>query len=668
MKDIILFFSLLYFACCQTALNEGEIIEFYTNYTLYAPTKEKNLYYFYPYGGIVHFHITFTNRDGNPSFSIYNMDESQRYALFYGSVDYTVPSDNPQILKFYVTKTGWYPNYDIFYLYVYNTDYKIPLSISNYYLYRIIIKNLEINYKIDELSEDNKIVFDAKIENPQYTDKFKLNMDGQNYTFEKTDSLQLELKKGKSYSIKFKADIQGPVSLNSYFFIYLGKDRNYNDLFYKTNNLTFPTVITDIKWYIVDTINLIDNYNHYNFSMVEGFQNDTKNIFNIKIKKYDTYDINYIKEHTPDSDEDYDEKILLEYDKYYTFKACEDTCLNYKTILIEVDLNYQSDKSTLYKYNIARIDKKSNLQDKSYNINWNTLYNFSPMDVKNQDIILISTNHTNTIFPLYDDNNKVFKSLYNGYLFVSFSDSDINRNKVAISYSDEEATLENDQDIGHLEVYILKEKMTFEIINIEESFETQLYAFELIKSEDKYYYIKIIGYDEFYILYEGDITYSFLTIQKMPVDIIKLEQSDAKNGTILMTNKNEYILKVGYSKYAYDLVNMYIIKNEMARTFDLEEGDIKMVTYSIKDSKVSIQINILEEKITEKSYVNLKIASKEINGNLYVSYTGNTYILNNTGINIYNEKKQYQLYLAIENKDTVKGILYIFSILLFQFK
>ena len=119
----------------------------------------------------------------------------------------------------------------------------------------------------------------------------------------------------------------------------------------------------------------------------------------------------------------------MEYDKSLTFKICENSCLNYKNILIQIELNYNSQNTSLYKYNIQKIKEKNQLEFKSYTINWYTNYEFSPINVQSKDIIIISTNHSNTVFPYNDGNYKIFNSFYNGYLFVSFPDKDLNKNK-----------------------------------------------------------------------------------------------------------------------------------------------------------------------------------------------------------------------------------------------
>ena len=59
-------------------------------------------------------------------------------------------------------------------------------------------------------------------------------------------------------------------------------------------------------------------------------------------------------------------------------------------------------------------------------------------------------------------------SFYNGLLFVS-SDLDTNKNQIKIKYSDEGVKQKSEEDLGHMEVYKLKnEEMSFEVINIDE--------------------------------------------------------------------------------------------------------------------------------------------------------------------------------------------------------
>ena len=664
MKKLILLFTFIWMVNCfyHKTLNEDEIANFYTNYSI-TLTDGDNRFYLYPDEGNIQVHYIFlTQCYTYRNIYFYPMEGSTYYDYegtgwnsksFSGSWSFDVPEgdDKPSIIKI-IIKTGCT---ETMYLYMYNLNYKIPLSLSNYYLYQIILKDLEINYEITVLDEDVNINFESTIEYPQLYDKFNLSINENNYIFNESSLLKLSLNKGTTYSIKFKAALLSPVSTKSYFFIYLGKERNYNSLYYPTNYLTYMTILSNYKWYIIDTINSIDNYNSYKLSIIEGYQDKIDNKLNIRIKKYDTYDIEHIKHNLPISNDDYDEKLELEYDNSLTFKVCEN-CLNSRTILIQIDLNYLYDGSFLYKYKIEKIKPKQgkSLEFTKYDINWYLNYEFIPINVKSQDIILISTNHSNTVFPSKLDGNRLFESFYNGQLFVSFADEDTERNKVTIEYSIEDAKISNDKDVGHMEVYQLNnEFITFEVINFNEEIQNKLYYFEMTKSNDKYFYIKIDGYMDFYILYEGEDIYSFLTVEKMPVEVKKFCQSNIINDTTLLSYKDEYLVKIGYSKLAYDLINLYIMKNELSRSFKMEEGGVRMITFIPNENEMNIQINILENHISNKSYIYLRIPSKNINDNLYVIYSDNIYILNNTGIKIYNEQLQYQINLKIKNNDNI---------------
>ena len=113
-----------------------------------------------------------------------------------------------------------------------------------------------------------------------------------------------------------------------------------------------------------------------------------------------------------------------------------------------------------------------------------------------------------------------------------------------------------------MEAFKFNERMSFEVINIDQSIESKLYALELTKSEDKYFYIKINENDDYYIFFEGEDNYSFLTIEKMPIDIIKFSKNNIKTDIKLISYNNEYLFKVGYSRPVYRLLNLYIIKKE----------------------------------------------------------------------------------------------------------
>ena len=377
---------------------------------------------------------------------------------------------------------------------------------------------------------------------------------------------------------------------------------------------------------------------------------------NIRIKKYNTYDTEYIKNNIPVSNDDYDERIILKDYNSISFKVYDNSYLTDKTILIYIELNYNCEESSLYKYSFQKIIEYKELEFKSYDINWFINYEFNPVSVKSKDIIFISTNHSNTVFPLNSPNYKQFESFHNGYLFVSFPDDDSNKNQIKIKYSDENIKEKNDEDKGHMEIYKFNnEEMTFEVINFDESIEAKIYSLELRKNMDKYFYIKINNKENYYIFYEEEDNYSFLTIEEMPIDIIKFSKNNINNDIKLISYNNEYLLKIGYTRLIYSLMNIYIIKNENSRNIDLEEGKVKMITYPFNEKNIIIQIDINEKIITNETYINLKIPSKNKNVNLYVIslYTEQTYLLNNTGINIYNINWDYQFRLEIQNSENI---------------
>ena len=249
---------------------------------------------------------------------------------------FEIPKSNPSILKL-VFKCS---TSETMYLYVYNLNYKTPLSLSNYYLYQIILKDLEINYEFTVLDDNVNINFESIIEYPQYQDTFNLTVNDKKYIFNESSQLSLSLNKGTTYSIKFNAVLLSTLTINSYFFIYIGRGINDNTLYYPINNLTYTTILSNHKWFIIDTIDSIDNYNRYKLSIIEGFHEKISNNFNIRVKKYDTYNIDYIKNNLPLSDDDYDEYLNLDYENSLIFQVCEN-CLNSLTILIQIDLKYK---------------------------------------------------------------------------------------------------------------------------------------------------------------------------------------------------------------------------------------------------------------------------------------------------------------------------------------
>ena len=71
---------------------------------------------------------------------------------------------------------------------------------------------------------------------------------------------------------------------------------------------------------------------------------------------------------------------------------------------------------------------------------------------------------------------------------------------------------------------------------------------------------------------------------------------------------------------------------------------------------MTLELNIIQKNISNETYINLRIPSKKKSGNLYVSLDENQdqiYILNNTGVNIYNLKEERTLTINIENNDHI---------------
>ena len=281
---------------------------------------------------------------------------------------------------------------------------------------------------------------------------------------------------------------------------------------------------------------------------------------------------------------------------------------------------------------------------------------FDPVIVLSNDFIFISTNHSNTVFPINSGNFRKFDTFYNGYLFISFPDNDINKNQVNIIYSDESVKEKSDEDIGHMEIFkINKEEMSFEVIKIEDYFETRIFSFELKKNNNKYFYIKINNKYNYYIFYEGEDNNSFLTIEKMPINIRQFNESKTNTDIKLMLFNNEYFFRIGYLMPLYSLMNVYIIKNENFMTIDLEEGKMKMITYPRNENKIKLQININEIKVNNETFINLRIPLKAFtdNFNIISLDTRKNYILNNTGINIYNIHENFQFNLEIYNFNNI---------------
>jgi hypothetical protein len=494
MKNLLIISFILYFINCKGPLSINEVtnLEYYINYTLIPPVGVKvKTYYFEPNYevGTVDFVMYFSNRALFCTFKCFDgntlIDNFTSGYLPYKTHTLAIPSSRPSILRLEVTN---YNHEDPYYLYMYNKNYVIQLQYPNYYLYQISLKDLKINYMIKDLNEDMYLKLEAKIEYPQYKDKINIIIKDEeneyNNTFDETSSFTFELNKNKKYSLIMSPEFNSIFTNNTYFFLTFEKEQNFPLLFYKNNNLEFTTILSNNKWYIIDSINSIDNYNHYNFSIIEGYQDNSANSINIRIKRYPTYNIEYIKNNLPG---EYDENYILNVDSF-AFKSCQNASPYDKTVLIYLELNYYSKKSSLYKYSFRKIIQNKPIEFKSYDIKWYTNYEFNSTNVQNKDIIFISTNHSNTVHPQSSGKYKAFDSFYKGYLFVSYLNEDINKNQVKIIYSDEFSKIENDNDIGHLEIFKFdNEKMSFDIINIDELIESKIYSYEIMRNCDKYF-------------------------------------------------------------------------------------------------------------------------------------------------------------------------------------
>ena len=158
------FFIFVIFIKCQK-LNDGDNIDYYINYTVTPPKSTQVFtYYFKPnfQVGTVEFIIYFSNSALSCHYRIYDgetlIDEFKD--LYPKSIFHTlkVPERNPPILRMEVTNLN---HDDPYYLYIYNKNYEIPLVFPNYYLYQISLKDLEIHYIINNLSEDTNLKMEA---------------------------------------------------------------------------------------------------------------------------------------------------------------------------------------------------------------------------------------------------------------------------------------------------------------------------------------------------------------------------------------------------------------------------------------------------------------------------------------------------------------------------
>ena len=630
-------------------------MEYYTNYTFISPQGiEYDLFYFYPHYevGTVNFKMRFS-KSLSCKFYIYDGDTLiEEFGNFYTlEIEHVlkIPASTPKptLLKIKVTNYNYrYP----YYIYLYNNNYVVPLNFSNYYFYQLSINNLEINYDIDNLSKDIYIKFQTIIEFPELNDNLHIKLnDGEiEHIFnEKSSYYDIQFKQNNKYKLNLKCNLNNKFTNKTLMLIYFEEnEKDYKNLFYQNDiNISYKSIFDNNKIYFIDNINLIDGYNLYNFSLNE-FSSKTilDNLqINIYIKKYSTYDINYIKNNTPSSKSDYNEFFNMEKNNSFIIKTCEDHSQQDKTILIYVEINYQYNINPLYEYSIKKITENKKIEFKPYLLNWYTKYDFSPTQVDYKDIIFISTNHSNTIFPITTNNARTFTSFYKGHLYVAYEQIKTEANNIMIKYSDEKAEKMDENDMGYFEVLKLnhENKNSFEVIDINNDLENKVFNLELKRNYDKYFYIKINANDnnEYYLYNEMRDKNSFLTIEEMPINIIEFIQNEINSEINLINNNNEYIFKIGYLKPVYNLVRTYLIKNENKNELYISEGQIKMYTFSKNESRINLDINLLSENLTNNNYINIKIPSNKIEQNLYIEYNNEQseirYALNNSGINLY---------------------------------
>ena len=108
-------------------------------------------------------------------------------------------------------------------------------------------------------------------------------------------------------------------------------------------------------------------------------------------------------------------------------------------------------------------------------------------------------------------------------------------------------------------------------------------------------------------------------------------------------------------------MNIYIIKKEDSTELDLKEGSIKMITYPTDDFNITLKLNIDEEiEITNETYINLKLMTKDNTEVLDIFYSDKIYKLNNSGVNIYNENEESQMILIISTDHSISKEIPIF--------
>ena len=644
------FFLFLYFYIYGTKC-QNNFLEYYTNYTFISPSASNpQTYFFYPHYevGTAIFIVKFSPRlncnftfyDGNTYIdSFINFYTSERSHVL------KIPSTikKPTVLTLRVTN----PNHNFpYYLYFYNPNYTIPLSISNYYFYLLSIKNLEIKYEISSLKQDIYLNFQSIIEYPEFHDNINIILnDGEIEHFfnEKTSSFSIKLKKNENYKLNLKCIFSSPFTNKTAILIYFGdkEQNNFRSLYYNNNIISYQSIFENNKIYLIDSINLIDEHNSYKFYLNEKSEStDLQNLkINVHIKKFPTYNSDFIKNNTPTSDEQYDESYIFEQKNSFEIQTSKYLAESEKTILIYIEINYKYENNPLYEFSIQTTSDEKELEFKSYLVNLYTQYNFSSLKVYPTDFVFISTNHSNTIYPILSKDSRIFSNYYNGYLYVSnryISEGD----NILINYDDQKLEKINEEDMGYFQIYKFNnDNSNFESIDINDDSDCLVYHLELKKNIEKFFYVKINNKNDYYVMHESNDKYSFLKIDQMPINIRDFSQNNTNDEIKLISYQNEYIFKIGYSKAIYNLVKLFLIKNEKSYNFDISEGQNKIYTFPQNANKINLNIELDSKKLTSKTFINLKIPSKYIEDNLYIQdnheKNGQKYLLNNSGINIY---------------------------------
>ena len=146
--------------------------------------------------------------------------------------------------------------------------------------------------------------------------KVKLNDGEIEHSFNETASFfDIKLKKGNEYKLNLKCNLFSQFTSKNVILIYFEKEEKpYNNLRYNNDTNTYKSILPKDKIYFIDTFNLIDEYNSYSFNLEEMSRITRLQDIKIKvyIKKYSTYDLNYIKNNTPSYSYQYDESLNCE--------------------------------------------------------------------------------------------------------------------------------------------------------------------------------------------------------------------------------------------------------------------------------------------------------------------------------------------------------------------